>query len=285
MIPSSAFRESSAPGPRILGIVNITRDSFSDGGRFLAADHALEHARNLINAGSDILDLGAASSHPDGEQVSPAEEIRRLEPVLKGLADLAGQTGKGNISLSIDSFQPEVQRFVLHYPLVKFLNDINGFPHSEMHAAIAAADCRCIVMHSIQRKGQADRREVDPARILDQIGEFFEERVRTLIAAGIARERLILDPGMGFFLGSNHKASLAALRGLGILKQTFALPVLISVSRKSFLGTLTDRPTGERGAATLAAELYAARQGVDYLRTHDVQALRDGLMIESALTE
>ncbi|MEQ9366269.1 MAG: dihydropteroate synthase [Leptospirales bacterium] len=266
--------------PRILGVVNITRDSFSDGGQFLDPENALGHCRNLLAAGADILDLGAASSHPDGEGVSPAEEIRRLGPVLAGLAELPA---RANPAVSIDSFQPEVQRFALGSPIVKYLNDINGFPHPEVYPDLAATDCRLIVMHSIQRRGQADRRESEPARILDEIGEFFEERVNHLTAAGIARDRLILDPGMGFFLGPRPEASLNVLRGIGLLKRRFGLPVLISVSRKSFLGALTNRPTDKRGAATLAAELFAARQGADYIRTHDPAALRDGLTIDTAL--
>lgn len=281
--------------PRILGVVNITRDSFSDGGRFLNPDDALRHCRALHAAGADVLDLGAASSHPDGEQVSPAEEIRRLGPVLAGLSELnessANEGDAGDrmnratdpVAVSIDSYQPEVQRFALGQKIVHYINDINGFAHPEIHAELAAGTARLIVMHSIQRKGQADRRETDPEGIVDEICEFFEERIATLCAAGVERERLILDPGMGFFLGSNPEASLNALRGIPQLKSQFALPVLISVSRKSFLGALTGRETAERGAATLAAELYAARAGADYLRTHDVGALVDGLKMEAAL--
>lgn len=271
----------SIPAPKIFGIVNITRDSFSDGGRFLDPADALAHARELIAAGADVLDLGAASSHPDGERVSADEEIRRLRPVLNGLAESPGET---RISISIDSFQPDVQRFALQSAApIDYLNDINGFPHPEMYAELAASRCRLVVMHSIQREGQADRRESNPASILEEIGEFFESRVQALTAAGVARERLILDPGMGFFLGANPESSLAVLRSLNLLKRRFALPVLLSVSRKSFLGAITGRPAVERGAATLAAELYAARNGVDFIRTHDVRALRDGLVVQAAL--
>jgi dihydropteroate synthase type 2 len=267
--------------PRLLGIVNLTADSFSDGGLYLVPEQALAHIRALRASGADIIDLGPASSHPDGVRVAPAEEIRRLEAVLAGLADAAGR----DIAVSIDSYQPEVQLYALQQAPrpVQFLNDINGFAHPHIYPVIAAADCRCIVMFSIQRTGQADRGQSDPAEILDRISEFFEERLSALTAAGIARERLILDPGMGFFLGTAPQSSLNALRGVPVLKARFGLPVLVSVSRKSFLGALTGRSVGERGAATLAAELYAAQAGADYIRTHDVQALRDGLAIVEAL--
>lgn len=268
--------------PCILGIVNITRDSFSDGGKYLDAQNAIAHARQLATDGAQILDLGAASSHPDGEKVTPQQEIARLEPVIAGLR---GTVNDSNVSISVDSYRPEVQRFALSQPDVAYLNDINGFAHPELYPELAAAThSQLIVMHSVQGFGQADRRETPANEILERTLTFFDRRVTALTAAGVARERLILDPGMGFFLGSTPDASLAILRGIPELKRRFDLPVLISVSRKSFLGALTGRETAERGAATLAAELYAARAGADYLRTHDVAALRDGLVMESALS-
>jgi len=136
-------------------------------------------------------------------------------------------------------------------------------------------------MHSIQR-GRATRDATTAVRPADIEG-FFAVRIAALEAAGVARERLILAPGMGFFLGSHAEPSLRALRTLPALRARFGLPVLVSVSRKSFLGALTGAPVHERGAATLAAELFAAQRGADYIRTHDVRALRDGLAVLRAL--
>ena len=119
--------------------------------------------------------------------------------------------------------------------------------------------------------------------ILDSVVEFFEARLAALAAAGVERARCILDPGMGLFLGTGAEPSIAVLRHLGVLRARFALPVLVGVSRKSFLGTLSGRAIDDRGAATLAAELYAARQGVDWIRTHDVRALRDAIAVQGAL--
>ncbi len=259
----------------IFGILNLTEDSFSDGGKYLEPEQALRHASELRQRGADVLDLGPASSHPDSSRVTPEEEIRRIEPVIRELKTR-------NVPVSVDSYQPEVQRYALTQG-VEYLNDIQGFPEPSIYGDLARGDCRLVVMHSIQASGPADRSDVPPGEILKRVREFFEERIARLTEAGIARERLILDPGMGFFLGTNAETSLTVLREIASLKKEFDLPVLISVSRKSFLGAVTERAVDERGAATLAAELFAAEQGVDYIRTHDAGALRDGLLIQERL--
>ena len=138
-------------------------------------------------------------------------------------------------------------------------------------------------MHAIQRFGKAQKRYSDPQTIMDTIYRFFDDRLAALENAGVNRQRLILDPGMGFFLGSNPEASLEVLRSIPALKQRYDLPVFISVSRKSFLRKLTGQDVGSVQAATLSAEIYAALQGADYIRTHDVQALNDALTIQNAL--
>ncbi len=264
------------PPPGIFGIVNITRDSFSDGGHYLDTAAAIAHARSLVAGGADVVDLGAASSNVDAEPVAAAEEIRRLDPVIAALAADGAQ-------ISIDSFAPAVQRFALSRG-VDFLNDIQGFPDPSLYPALAAAKCRLVVMHAVQGRGRAQRVELSAEAVWDRITDFFTERIAALEHAGIARERLILDPGMGFFLSSRPEASLRALAGIDRLKRDFGLPALVSVSRKSFLRALTGRPSSAGlGAATLAAELFAADQGADYIRTHDPMALADGLKIVAAL--
>ena len=255
--------------------MNITEDSFSDGGRFLAPEKAAGHALALMQAGADIIDLGPASSHPNAIPVTPEEEIRRLAPVMEALL-------AESVPVSVDSFHPQTQLFALAHG-ASFLNDIQGFPEREIYPELARSDCRLIVMHAIQGLGVAQRRKSDLAALPGQVRDFFETRIGRLEQAGIARERLILDPGMGFFLGSQPEASLLILRSLRDLREAFGLPVLISVSRKSFLRTLAGRGIEAIGAATLAAELFAAAQGVEYIRTHDAGALRDGLTIWSAL--
>jgi dihydropteroate synthase type 2 len=265
-----------ANGPAIVGIVNITEDSFSDGGRFLDPAAALAHARAVAAAGAQIIDLGAAASNVDAKPVTAAEEIRRLGPPIAALkAD--------GIAVSVDSFVPEVQRFAIACG-VDFLNDIQGFPEPSIYPELAAAQCRLVVMHAVQGRGRAQRLELFPGEVWDRIDAFFRERIAALEQAGIARERIVIDPGMGFFLSSRPEASLHVLARLGELKRAFGLPVLVSVSRKSFLRAITGRAAAaELGAASLAAELFAAAQGADYIRTHDPGALADGLRVMAAL--
>jgi dihydropteroate synthase type 2 len=261
--------------PRIFGILNITEDSFSDGGRFLAPGAALAHARALSAAGADAIDLGAASSNPDAKPVAPDIEIDRLAPVV---SDLKAE----GIAVSVDSFSLPVQRWAL-LQQVEFLNDIAGFPDAQLYPDLAASHARLIVMHSVQDGPSALRVTVPEAEILDRVLRFFDSRLAALEKAGVARDRLILDPGMGFFLGAVPQASYAVLRAIPVLKSAFCLPVLISVSRKSFLRTLTGRKPRDAGAASLGAELFAARMGVDFIRTHDPAALKDALTVTGVL--
>jgi dihydropteroate synthase len=257
--------------PRIVGIVNITEDSYSDGGLYFDTEAAIAHARQLFSDGADIIELGPASSHPDARQVTADVECQRLAPVL-------GRLVAQDIPLAVDSFHPETQRFALGSGAT-YLNDTDGFPHPELYPELARADCRLIVMHSVVGRGQAVRVQTDPATIWTRIDDFFSARLERLEAAGIGRDRLIIDPGLGFFLGANPGPSLAVLGGIRHLRDRFGLPVLVSPSRKSFLRAITGRSVAETGPATLAAELYAACEGVDYVRTHDVRALHDALTV------
>ena len=261
---------------KILGILNITEDSFSDGGKFLTPDAALAQGRALIKDGADILDVGAASSNPDSKLVSTEAEIARLQSVLAPLK------AEGAV-ISVDSFVPEVQRWALQQG-VDYLNDIHGFADPTLYPELATANVKLIVMHAVLRRGVATRDDTPSGQIFDRAVFFLEQRVAALTEAGIARERLILDPGMGFFVGSDPENSLTLLRRLPELKAHFGLPLLVSVSRKSFLRTLTGRPPGEAGAASLAAELFAEANGADYIRTHAPGPLRDGLKILKALS-
>lgn len=263
--------------PKLLGIVNITEDSFSDGGRFLGADNAIAQARTLAANGADVIDLGAASSNPDAKPVANDVEIARLEPVVCALkAD--------GISISVDTFAPEVQRWAIGQR-VDYLNDVRGFPFADFYPDLSASPAKLIVMHSLEGLGPATRVAIEPSEIFDRVVRFFDERFGALERAGVARDRLILDPGMGLFLGTRREASFEILRRLSELKARFGLPVLVSVSRKSFLRTFLDRKPEEAGPASLSAELYAALvQGADFIRTHNPAALRDALAVWGVLS-
>lgn len=262
--------------PCLFGIVNITEDSFSDGGRYLDPAAAIAHARTLAAAGAQVIDLGAAASNVDARPVGAAQQINRLDPVTAALAAEGAQ-------ISVDSFLPEVQRFAIARG-VAFLNDIQGFPDPSFYPELAAASCRLVVTHAVLGRGRAQRAELAPDEVWDRVHYFFTERLAALEHGGIARERIILDPGMGFFLSSRPEASLRVLAGIDQLKRTFGLPVLVSVSRKSFLRAIIGyAASSELGGATLAAELYAVERGADFIRTHDPGALRDALRVQAAL--
>ena len=208
------------------------------------------------------MDVGPAASHPDARPVSPADEIRRIAPLLDALSDQMHR-------VSIDSFQPETQRYALKRG-VGYLNDIQGFPDPALYPDIAEADCRLVVMHSAQRDG---------------IVRFFEARVSALRRSGVAADRLILDPGMGFFLSPAPETSLHVLSNLQKLKSALGLPLLVSVSRKSFLGATVGLPVKDLGPASLAAELHAIGNGADYVRTHAPGDLRSAITFSETLAK
>jgi dihydropteroate synthase type 2 len=254
---------------KILGILNITEDSFSDGGKYLSPAAALAQADVLLAEGADILDIGAAASNPNAAHVPPEIEIARLESVVAALHD----TGA---SLSIDSFSSPVQRWALAQG-VDYLNDIHGFADPALYPDLARASARLIVMHMVQDKGVATRQDIPADQIFDRILAFFEKRLTALTQAGIAADRLILDPGMGLFLSTDPQASLTVLGRLPELSDAFGLPLLISVSRKSFLKALPQ--ADETQDASAAVELFAATQGASYIRTHAPALLAQGLKL------
>jgi len=263
--------------PDLVAIVNITEDSFSDGGRFLAPDAAIDHARTLAASGADWLELGPASSNPDAGHVDAETQIERLGPVFAALKE-------GPLPLSVDATDPAVLEWAVENS-IPMINDIRGFPDPATRERVAGSQARLVVVHSLLEASRATRDRVTPTEVLASIDRFFDQRLEELVAAGVSQDRLIVDPGMGFFLGSDPLASVAVLNRIPELRTRFGCPVFISVSRKSFLRTLTGKTIDKAGAATLTAELHAARESADYLRTHDVGALRDGLTIEAALRE
>lgn len=260
----------------IFGILNITADSFSDGGRYLKAGAALAHGRALIAGGADVLDIGAASSNPNAVAVGAKTEIARLKKVVPALM-AEGAT------VSIDSFEGEVQRWALRQG-VQWLNDIHGFPDAALYPEIADSAVKLVVMHAVQAQGIATRVDVPPDEIMQRIFDFFDVRIGALQAAGIDKARIVLDPGMGFFLGTNPQTSIEALKRLPELGPRYGVPVLVSVSRKSFIRALAGVSAKEAGAATLAAEIFAVSRGASMIRTHDPKALSDGLKVISALS-
>ena len=264
---------------QIFGIVNITTDSFSDGGDYLDPEAAISHGKNLLSQGAHVLDVGPASSHPDAGDVSPDTEMARLESVWAGLKALGAP-------ISVDSFQPATQRWSMAQG-ADWLNDINGFQDPSLHDELADYSGKLVVMHAIQAKGIAKREAPPEGDIWSIIFRFFEQKLETFARAGIARDKLVLDPGMGFFLGNRPETSMAVLAGLQRLKREFEVPVLVCVSRKSFLRALAspnDTPIGveQSGPISLAGEMLALEQQVDFIRTHAPEPLTQAMRLRAA---
>jgi dihydropteroate synthase len=260
--------------PLVMGILNVTPDSFSDGGRLHSLELVVSRAEQMIAEGVDIIDIGGESSRPGVEPVSLDEELRRVMPVLYALRDC----GK---PLSVDTYKPEVMREVIAAD-ADMINDINGFRAPGALDAVADADCGLCIMHmqGIPQSMQHDPRYDD---VLQDIQEFFHERLQAAHQAGIARERLCVDPGFGF--GKTLEHNLILLRHLGQLQSKLNLPLLAGLSRKSMLGSITGKPVEARLAGSLAAALAAAAQGAQIIRVHDVAETVDALNVWQAATE
>lgn len=275
--------------PIVMGILNLSEDSFSDGGKYVDSAAALTHAETLLRGGADVIDVGAQASNPSAAEVSPDEEIERLFPVVSALK-------RRGVRVSVDTFRPAVMRAMLALD-VDYINDIRGFASAESRDVVRDARAKLVVMHAVHsdraiadgfEAARAEPMATDVTTIVTRVERWLRERAAQLEAYGIARDRLILDPGMGFFLGSDPRLSIEVLRNLPALFNP-GLPVMISVSRKSFVGALlADRlgevpPPMQRGIGTLAAEAFAVSQGATYIRTHEPQQLRDFLRVANAL--
>jgi dihydropteroate synthase len=252
-----------------MGVVNVTPDSFSDGGRFEDAEAALAHAVRLIEEGADILDVGGESSRPGAAPVSDEEELRRVLPVVRQLRDFP---------VSVDTRKPGVMRAVLDFG-ASMINDIDALAAPGAIEAVAKSDCAVCLMH---KKGDPATMQSDPRYddVVREVGEFLAARIRACQAAGISRERIVADPGFGF--GKTLEHNLALLRGLGTLAG-LGVPLLAGWSRKSSLGKLTGRPEGERLPASLAMVLLSLQRGARIVRVHDVRETRDVVKIWEAV--
>jgi dihydropteroate synthase len=257
--------------PLVMGIVNVTPDSFSDGGRHLLRDAAIAHAHQLIAEGADILDIGGESTRPGALTISVQEELDRVLPVIEGLRGVA-------IPLSIDTCKPEVMRAALEAG-VKILNDINALQNSEALAALVASDAAVCLMH---KQGQSQTMQIEPYYddVLAEVIAFLGSRIDAVEAAGVARNRIMIDPGFGF--GKTLEHNLDLLRNL----EKFAVlgvPLLAGLSRKSMLGKITGREVNDRLAGSVTAALLAVQRGASIVRVHDVQATCDALKIWNAV--
>jgi len=257
--------------PLIMGIVNVTPDSFSD--RIDRTDpvEAIAWARRLVAEGADLLDIGGESTRPGAPAVPAAVELDRILPVLEAMRD-------SGVPLSVDTRKPEVMRVALAHG-ADLINDVGGFTAPGAIDAVAATDCGVCVMHM---KGDPATMQHAPeyAEVLSEVAAFLAAQRDALERAGVASDRIMLDPGIGF--GKSLEHNLMLMRGLAALREQG--PLLVGVSRKSVIGRLTGREVGERLPGSLAAMLAVVREGASVVRVHDVAATRDALTVWRALT-
>lgn len=254
--------------PLVMGILNITPDSFSDGGQFQSLDSALSRAEQMIADGVDIIDIGGESSRPGAPALPLQQEMDRVMPVLYALRDC----GK---PISIDTWKPEVMREAIAAG-VDMINDINGLRAPGALEAVQGSDCALCIMH-MQNTPLVMQQQPEYVDVVRQVIDFLQQRVAVLTAAGIDRQRLCIDPGFGF--GKTVQHNFALLKALGQIRLELNLPLLAGLSRKSMLGAVTGKPVEQRLAGSLAGILVAVEHGADIVRVHDVSETVDALKV------
>lgn len=257
--------------PLVMGIINVTPDSFSDGGKHQLCDAALAYAQHLIAEGADLLDIGGESTRPGARPVRVQEELDRVLPIIEGLRG-------ASVPISIDTNKPEVMQAAIAAG-AQMVNDINALQDAAAMHAVAASNVAVCLMH---KQGDPQTMQTQPhyQSVVAEVCEFLRERIAAAEAAGILRNRIVIDPGFGF--GKTLEHNLTLLRELKKLTE-LDVPVLAGLSRKSMLGALTGQDVTQRLPASIAAALIAVQRGAAIVRVHDVQATVDALKILNAV--
>jgi len=257
--------------PRVMGILNVTADSFSDGGRYLAQARAIERGLALAAEGADLVDVGGESTRPGAVPVPVEVELERVIPVVRALA-------REKVAVSVDTMKPEVMRQAIAAGCA-MVNDVNAFRAEGALEAVASAGVGLCAMHM---RGTPATMQADPAYddVVAEVGAYLRERAGALEAAGVGRDRIAIDPGFGF--GKNFAHNAALLAGLGALAAT-GYPVVAGLSRKRMIGEITGRPVDDRVAGSVAAALLAVQNGARIVRVHDVKETVDALKVLQAL--
>lgn len=258
--------------PLIMGIVNITPDSFSDGGRYLSTQKAIQHARNLIEEGADIVDIGGESTRPGSLPVSIDEELDRVIPVLEALRDT-------QIPVSIDTSKPEVMKEAIKAGAF-MINDVNALRNPGALEVIAQNHHILACLMHMQGIPQNMQQQPKYIHVVDEVKDFLQQRINAAIAAGISKDRLIIDPGFGF--GKTLQHNLTLLNQLNQL-EIQGIPILVGISRKSMLGAITGNSVDNRLHESIASALLAVIKGAKIVRVHDVKATKDALAVHTAL--
>jgi dihydropteroate synthase len=258
----------------VMGIVNVTPDSFTDGGMYLTTDDAVRHGARLVDEGADVLDVGGESTRPGAEPVDVDEELRRVIPVIEGLTEMQQTT-----PISIDTRKPEVARAALEAG-ARIVNDVTAGRDGAMLEAVADTGAGIVLMHML---GEPQTMQDDPRYedVVAEVHEFLRERIEAAVFAGIAEERVCVDPGIGF--GKNVEHNLALLRSVSALRLLGAA-VMVGASRKRFIGVLTGaEDPADRLEGSLAAAVLAASLGADVVRVHDVAPTVRALRVADAI--
>jgi dihydropteroate synthase len=258
--------------PKVMGVLNVTPDSFSDGGRYAGLDAAVARAERLVEEGAAIVDVGGESTRPGASPVSAEEEIRRVVPVIERL------TSRIAVPVSVDTSKPEVMRAAVDAG-AQMINDVRALRVPGALAAAAASGVAVCLMHM---QGEPDSMQAAPSYedVIADVRSFLDARVAACLSAGIPRERICIDPGIGFGKLLEHNlALLAGLTGIG----EPSLPIVVGVSRKSLVGIITGRPPAERLAGSVAFAALAVVRGASIVRAHDVAATVDAVKVAAAL--
>jgi dihydropteroate synthase len=257
-----------------MGILNVTPDSFSDGGDFLSLEQALQRAAQLCQQGADIIDIGGESSRPGATEIAVQEELDRVLPIIEGVAD------RFDVAISVDTSKPVVMQHAVSAGAA-MINDIYALRRDGALDVLARSDVAVCLMHM---QGAPDTMQVAPRykKLPQDVIDFLFERVLTCSAAGISRDRLVVDPGFGF--GKNDRHNLQILSNLEQFAE-LGLPILVGLSRKQWLGNLTAKPVDQRAAAGIAAALAAVERGAHIVRTHDVAGTVDALKVAIAIKQ
>ena len=257
--------------PRVMGIVNVTPDSFSDGGKFNSTDKAIAHAISLVEQGADILDIGGESTRPGAVPVPLEEELARVIPVIEALRNVG-------VPLSIDTYKPEVMRAAI-VAGIDIVNDVCALQAPGALDVVSDSQVGVCLMH-MQGSPQTMQNDPHYDDVVKEVGDFLSARLQAAEQVGIARSRILLDPGFGF--GKRTAHNLALLNGLASIK-SLGLPLLIGLSRKSVLGQVVGSDVDERIHASIAASVISVMKGASIVRVHDVKATVDALKVVAAV--
>ncbi len=268
------FGVEKAPLPLIMGILNVTPDSFSDGGRFSSQSSAIEHALSMAEEGADLIDVGGESTRPGADPVPEAEEIERVIPVIESLSSLL------SIPISVDTRRPRVAEAACQAG-ASIINDVEGFRNPEMAAVALKHNTWVVVMHM---KGTPKEMQKNPhyRDVVRDVTSFLSSQRNMLVERGIPPHKIVVDPGIGF--GKRFQDNIALIKNLYTIKRKVGQPLLLGHSRKSFLGEILEVPPKERDVGTTAVTIFAALQGVDIVRVHNVKMCRQALQVVEILT-